>query len=116
MPKFTITIHAQPLAPGKPAVGAPCNGCGVCCLMEPCPLGVVLSGRRVGACEALCWDEANHLYRCGAITEPLPVLQKVLHPRLHWAAFLLAWGLQRLAHRWVAAGVGCDCDVQVADL
>ena len=37
-----IRIHAD--APAKPPVGAPCNGCGVCCLLEPCPLGVLLSG------------------------------------------------------------------------
>ncbi|WP_223904559.1 hypothetical protein [Rhodoferax lithotrophicus] len=116
MSKFTITIHAQPQAPGKPAVGAPCNGCGVCCLMEPCPLGIVLSGRRIGACDALCWRDEDHLYRCGAITQPLQVVYGCLPQRLRWAAPLFAWVLQRLAHRWVAAGVGCDCDAQVADL
>jgi len=36
-----ILIH--PEAPAKPPLGAPCNGCGVCCLAEPCPVGVLVS-------------------------------------------------------------------------
>ena len=47
----TIAIH--PLAPAQPQTGAPCNGCGVCCLAFPCPLGRVLSLRRLGRCSAL---------------------------------------------------------------
>lgn len=111
MPKFPITLHTEPQAPPKPALGAPCNGCGVCCLMEPCPLGVVLTGRRTGACSALRWQSEQQMYRCGVLTEPLQVLQARLPNRLHGAAPWLARGLARLAHRWVAAGVGCDCDV-----
>ena len=42
------TIHIHPQAPGKVPEGVACNGCGVCCLFEPCPLGVVLSRARVG--------------------------------------------------------------------
>jgi hypothetical protein len=52
----TRIIKIHPDAPPKPAVGAPCNGCGVCCLAEPCPLGVILSRRLKGACVALRWD------------------------------------------------------------
>ncbi len=85
-------LYREANAPDKPAPGAPCNGCGVCCLLEPCPLGTVLSGRRRGACAALRWDQEAALYRCGALT---------------------IWGLRRLAPRWIAAGTGCDCHVQV---
>jgi hypothetical protein len=91
-------VHLQPRAPAKPAWGAPCNGCGLCCLVEPCPLGMLLSRKRHGPCDALRWDEAQGLYRCGAISEPASVL------RWRWAALLLP----RLARRWVAAGRGCD--------
>ena len=39
-------IYLHPAAPAKPAVGAACNGCGVCCAWQPCPLGMLVSGRR----------------------------------------------------------------------
>jgi hypothetical protein len=116
MPKFNITLYTEPQAPQKPVLGAPCNGCGICCLMEPCPLGVLLSGRRTGACAALRWHPDLQIYRCGAITEPLPVLLKRLPKLLHGLAPVLAWLMARLAHRWVAAGVGCDCDAHATHL
>ncbi|MBL0944802.1 MAG: hypothetical protein IBJ04_10790 [Hydrogenophaga sp.] len=98
------TIHIHPEAPAKPALGAPCNGCGVCCLAEPCPLGRVISRKRVGACDALRWDGAAAQYRCGAITDAAGVLG----PRWAWAAPLL----RRLARRWIAAGAGCDASLE----
>ncbi|MBB1072918.1 hypothetical protein HUU62_00610 [Rhodoferax sp. 4810] len=113
MPKTPdqILIFAQ--APAKPAVGAPCNGCGVCCLLEPCPLGVVLSGARHGRCHALRWQADALIYRCGAITETREVLAQRLPAWLHWALPLLTSALAVFAMRWVAAGKGCDCDVEL---
>lgn len=93
-----IELHIA--APAKPDVGASCNGCGVCCATEPCPLGVLLSGRRTGACDALIWNDAASQYRCGAISNPANLLPSGLKS----AAPLLA----RLARRWIAAGRGCD--------
>ncbi|MCU0943103.1 MAG: hypothetical protein MUE35_11190 [Hydrogenophaga sp.] len=93
-------VHIHRDAPAQPAWGEPCNGCGVCCLAEPCPLGRWISGRRTGACDALRWDAAQARYRCGAVTDAA----SVLGPRWAWAAPL--W--RRLARRWIAAGVGCD--------
>jgi hypothetical protein len=98
-------IRIEPAAPAKPALGAPCNGCGVCCLLEPCPLGRVISRKRLGACDALRWDEGLGIYRCGAITDAAGVLG----PRWAFAAPLL----RRLARRWIAAGVGCDAAVEI---
>lgn len=98
-------IHIHPLAPPKPALGAPCNGCGVCCLAEPCPLGQVISRRRQGACDALRWDASAARYHCGALVDA-PAL---LGPRWAWAAPLLS----RLARRWIAVGVGCDASLRV---
>ena len=98
-------IHIHPEAPFKPALGAPCNGCGVCCLAEPCPLGQVISRKRSGACDALRWDAAQRLYRCGVLSDT----EAVLGPRWRWVAPLL----RRLAARWIAAGVGCDASLQV---
>ncbi len=107
------TIAIEPLAPAKPDVGAPCNGCGICCLVAPCPVGMVLSRRRQGTCVALSWDAAGTLYRCGAMTQPGLVLQQVLPATLRRLAGLLAPSLARLARRAIAAGSGCDCDLQV---
>ncbi len=98
-----IAIH--PAAPPKPAWGQPCNGCGVCCLQEPCPIGVVLSRRRHGACVALRWSDPAGRYHCGLLSQPTEVLPRLLHP--------LAPSIARTAHRWIAAGVGCDCDTEV---
>lgn len=99
-------IHIHPEAPRKPVLGAPCNGCGVCCLAEPCPLGMVLSRKRKGACTALRWDAQQAAYRCGAVVDA----PAALGPRWRW----LAPVLRRLAARWISAGSGCDADLEVA--
>jgi hypothetical protein len=97
-------IYLQPEAPPKPALGAPCNGCGVCCGWQPCPLGVLVTGRRHGMCAALRWDGDARLYRCAMVQAPesaWPALPRLLRP-----------ALRRLARRWIAAGAGCDCDAE----
>jgi hypothetical protein len=86
----TIRIHA--LAPAKPAWGAECNGCGVCCLAEPCPVGMLVSLRLRGRCAALRWDDAGRRYRCGLMS----------------GAVVPA----RLAARWIGAGRGCDSSAE----
>ena len=96
------TIHIHPAAPAKPAWGEPCNGCGVCCLAEPCPVGMLVSRKRRGACDALVWDEQKSRYLCGVATEPA----RFMAPR--WLASLAS----RFALRWIAAGQGCDCDLE----
>lgn len=105
-------ILIQPKAAPKPAHGAPCNGCGVCCLLEPCPLGVLLTRRRQGACVAVRWHGEAHQYRCGALGEPVDVLQSVLPRSLRRLAPWLAPGLARLAKRWIAVDQGCDSTVE----
>lgn len=103
-PHPVILLHA--LAPAKPAPGAPCNGCGVCCAWQPCPLGVLVSRRRHGACRALWWSPAHAQYRCAMVSGA-----SRLWPRL---PALAERALQRLARRWIAAGHGCDCDAEVS--
>ncbi len=107
-------IHIQPSAPRKPAYGQACNGCGICCLAAPCPLGMLVSGRRQGACAALLWDESPGLYRCGALSQPRLTLQRALPRGLQFLVRPLAWLLARMGRRWIAAGQGCDSllDVQ----
>ncbi len=99
-----VWIHRE--APPKPALGAPCNGCGVCCLAEPCPVGILVSGRRTGACAALRWDDGQARYLCGMVSAPA----EVLSPRWRWLA---PW-IGRRARRWIAAGQGCDADLDAS--
>ena len=110
-------IHIEPLAPAKPALGEPCNGCGVCCLVAPCPLGVLISRRRHGVCHALRWEPALKMYRCGGMTEPVSVATAALPASLGRAspfvARTIASVLRRLAKRWIASGQGCDCSLLV---
>jgi hypothetical protein len=114
--KPQIVIHIQPQAALKPAPGAPCNGCGICCLSEPCPLGMLLSRRRHGACMAVRWDASARQYRCGALTDATGVLQQALPRGLRWLAPAGRVLLTRLGRRWIAAGQGCDCTLEVLGL
>jgi hypothetical protein len=99
MPQRVILL--QPAAPPKPVPGAACNGCGVCCAAEPCPLGQWLSRRRRGTCAALAWDGAESRYRCAALADAG-----------HWLRPLPEAWARRLARRWIAAGRGCDSDFE----
>ena len=91
MSEQVIRIHTA--APAKPAPGAACNGCGVCCLAEPCPLGMLVSRRRRGACAAVEWD--GQRYRCGVLTTAR------------------GWR-RRLVARWIGAGPGCDSGAELS--
>jgi hypothetical protein len=97
---ITTVIEIHPLAPAQPRTGEPCNGCGVCCLAFPCPLGAVLSLKRMGRCSALRWSDEERRYLCGAISAPRSTLP--------WGLKWLAPQLSRLARRWIASGIGCD--------
>ena len=109
----TQVIHIHVQAPAKPVEGDACNGCGVCCLTQPCPLGIVLSGARTGACTALRWRDDTARYLCGALAEPEAVVQSRLPKGLAWLTKPLSAMLPRLAHRWIAAGMGCDSSLQL---
>jgi len=105
-------IHIRTEAPAKPALGMACNGCGVCCLVEPCPLGVLLSRSRKGPCKALQWTADLKQYRCGVLgasgqseehgMEEQPSLLRSSFARLR----------ARMVARWIAAGSGCDCALE----
>jgi hypothetical protein len=101
MPHRVIHIHAQ--APPKPAEGQACNGCGVCCAVAPCPLGIWVSRRWRGACAALSWNDAQARYRCGVVAEPA-----------RWLPWLPEGLARRWALRWIAAATGCDSDLLTA--
>lgn len=101
-------VLRQAGAPPLPAPGQPCNGCGLCCLAEPCPLGMVLSRRRRGACARLRWSEAQQRYRCGV----LDAAAQAVGAAQGWrGARARLW--QALVRRWIAAGSGCDASLEV---
>jgi hypothetical protein len=94
MREITLELHRE--APAKPAEGQPCNGCGVCCALETCPLGRLRFLQIRGPCPALHWSATAGRYHCG---------------------LLLAAGpdslFGRLCTRWISAGSGCDCNAEV---
>lgn len=106
-------IHIHAFAPVKPRPGQACNGCGVCCIAAPCPLGMLLSGRFRGACAALRWEPTPGRYRCGALSRPRQVLQQALPRWLRFLARPLSVPLTLWSRRWIAAGRGCDSSLQV---
>jgi len=108
-----ILIH--PDAANKPASGAPCNGCGVCCLLEPCPLGMLLSRRRRGACVAVQWSDTLHQYRCGALVAPQEMLQNFAPSAFPTWIPGLSKALAFAAGRWIAVNQGCDSSVELEE-
>lgn len=98
MQRVVIEIHAD--APPKPAEGAPCNGCGLCCAWQPCPVGAWVSGRRTGACAALEWHADGGRYRCGMVVAP--------ERHVRWLPSIAAPLVRRAVLRWIAAARGCD--------
>lgn len=103
-----IQIHAA--APAQPRWGEPCNGCGVCCLLRPCPVGIVLSRRLKGPCAALRWDESATRYLCSALGDfRSPDAPDKGDDSARWSERLR----RSVARRLIAAGEGCDCDAEL---
>ena len=100
-----IILHLHEAAPAKPAWAEPCNGCGVCCAYAPCPVGVLISKRRTGACAALEWVDSESRYRCGVLVDSA----RYTGLRAKWMRKLMT----RLAKRMISAGSGCDCSLEV---
>ena len=113
MPAVHQVIHIHPEAPPKPAEGAPCNGCGVCCLAEPCPVGMLISRKRQGACDVLRWSDTQARYVCGLLADGDEGRVDAGDPpgapwRRAWRGLWRAW-----ARRLISAGSGCDASLEV---
>ena len=54
--------------PTQPRQGHPCNGCGLCCLIEPCPISLEIFKGHSQVCPALEFDEGR--YWCGLMRHP----------------------------------------------
>lgn len=100
-----ITIHVD--APAKPALGEACNGCGVCCAAEPCPVSLTLLWPHQAPCRALIWNEAEHRYLCGMVSDPARFLR--------WLPDRFSLAASRLFKRWIAADTVCDADVELSE-
>lgn len=99
------TIEIHPLAPAKPTIGAPCNGCGVCCAAEPCPVSLVLLRPIKKPCVALEWDAQAKRYLCGMVMQPSHYLS--------WLPSRFNLIATRVFKRWIAADQHCDADVTI---
>ncbi len=103
----TQLIELHPLAPDKPDFGARCNGCGVCCAVEPCPVAFVLLFQFRGQCRALLWQEDTKRYICGMVTFPDRYVRLI--PQ-RWRG-----RVGRFVATRIAAGDGCDSSAVVVD-
>lgn len=93
-------IHLHKRAPKKPLPGQPCNGCGVCCAVETCPVARLFLLQRQAPCRALTWNEDAGRYDCGLLCAP--------RAHLRWLPARLEPALRRWVARRIAAGAGCD--------
>ena len=98
-----IMLHRH--APMKPNQGQPCNGCGACCVAEPCPVSLALLKQNQTQCRALEWHEAQNRYYCGMVISPSHYLR--------WLPKRLNRFASKAFMRWIAADQSCDFDAEV---
>ena len=79
----------------KPLYGQPCNGCGVCCKDQRCPLGARVFGPGAD-CPAL--TEAG----CGLVLEPVRYAPDADRSEMR---------LRESATMLIGAGMGCDAQL-----
>lgn len=79
----------------RPAHGSPCNGCGVCCQTNLCPLGRSVFKRTEGPCPA------SEGARCGLVDRPreFAAVKTTRHGRAEMSA---------AAALLIGSGKGCD--------
>lgn len=84
--------------PDYPGYGEKCNGCGQCCLDQPCPVSRNLLLWSDGRCTALVLDKG--IYRCGMMTTPDKFSQYIPRRGRNQAA--------ENVREMLGAGVRCD--------
>ena len=104
---LTQLIELHPLAPRKPELDARCNGCGVCCAVEPCPVAYLFLFQFRGRCRALLWQNDEGRYLCGMVVCPDRYL------RLIPIRFRERMG--KYYARRIATEVGCDFEAELVD-
>ena len=101
----TQLIELHPLAPPKPDYGADCNGCGVCCAAEPCPVAFLFLFQFKGRCRALLWQNDTSRYVCGMVVCPDQYV-RLIPARLRAP-------MGRFFASRIAAEYGCDLAAEV---
>ncbi len=95
---MTVTnVQSGPIA--KPSYGLPCNGCGLCCQNEICPLGQFAFPSWQAPCPAL--ERDGDRFVCGLVNRPevyAPIKTAVNGVEEMRAAAMHANGV----------GIGCD--------
>ena len=104
---LTQIIELHPLAPRKPEFGASCNGCGVCCAAEPCPVAYLFLFQFKGRCRALLWQNDMERYVCGMVVCPDQYVRLV--PK-RFRGFM-----GNIFATRIAADMGCDFDAELVD-
>lgn len=90
----------------KPAIGEPCNGCGLCCKVQVCRNGAyvlglvdILGDTVPGPCPALI-SKNDGSFTCGVVDNP----HKYIKNRKNYTAKALSNNFKIL----IGAGTGCD--------
>ena len=102
------TVELHPLAPPKPDYGAGCNGCGVCCAAEPCPVAHVFLFQLSGKCRALLWQDEASRYVCGMVVCPDRYLRLIPENLRKYSGNFFA--------SRIAAWAGCDFAAEMDDM
>lgn len=86
----------------KPPKGATCNGCGMCCTVEPCQLAQDALNCHEGPCKALEVEDGHTV--CGLVKRPAWYMfgEDVPASETGWLSVMFANAL--------GLGVGCDSD------
>lgn len=96
----------------KPVFGAPCNGCGYCCSVQPCQLAQEFLNSHTGPCVAL--EKRDGRAVCGLVRNPLSYIFAAAHPDQEVPVLDEALdcdaGRQLSSDLAAALGVGKGCD------
>ena len=89
--------NVAPVLP-LPAYGAPCNRCGMCCVVKPCWIGRMLFEVEEGECPALQWGGEGS--SCGLMTKPAQFMP--VRVRIEGAS-----RVREAARTLIGSGLGC---------